>query len=262
MAPLCIAGSGETVVRNGPAWYSLHRWVEGQQVSIGGRDALIRARPHLVRELAVMIATLHMVGSQDLDEGGEGDPDRLLRVPRANVRRIHGSRRRLVSRWQVLRLKPRKSDFDRWALRVLPEVAARAETLAKNSIAHRVPRSETGLIHNDVNWENLILDEGFHVRALLDFDNVVRAPWALEVGAGAVVLVGADPHTVDQFVSGYEATTGAAFDRDLVRLGMELKCVRSIITSVLAYLDGGTDTRLLAPWCHHLHESLQLVQQE
>lgn len=260
VAPLRVAGAGETVVRDGPVWYSLHRWVAGQQVSIADRDAVIGARPHLVGELAAMIATLHMVSGQTPDEGEDPDLDRLLRMPHANVRRIRRPRRGVLSKWQMLRVKPRKSDFDRWILRVLPEVATRAEALTEVSISHRVDRSEIGLIHNDVNWENLILDEGCHVRALLDFDNVVRAPWVLEVGACAVVLAGAAPHKVDLFVSGYEATSGVALDRDLVRLGMELKCVRSIITSVLAYLDGGTDTRLLAPWCHHLHESLRLVR--
>lgn len=258
VAPLHVADTGETVVRAGPVWYSLHRWVDGQHVSIADRDAVIGAHPHLMGELAAMIAALHMFSGQVPEDGEDPDVDRLLRVPHANARR---NRRRLLSRWQVLRMKPRKSDFDRWILRVFPEVASRAEELAAESISHRVDRSQVGLIHNDVNWENLILDEELHVRALLDFDNAVRAPWVLEVGACAVVLVGTDPRQIEEFVSGYEATADTTFDRDLIRLGMELKCVRSIVTSVLSHLDGGTATDRIAPWCHHLHESFRLVRQ-
>ena len=146
-------------------------------------------------------------------------------------------------------------------LQVLPGVARRADDLAETTIAHRVRPSELGLIHNDLTWENLILDEEFRVRAVIDFDNVTRAPWVLEVGAAAVVLAGTDPHKVEAFVTAYEEASGRGLDRDLVRLGMEVKCLRSITTSFVAHLGGHADPGLLAPWCRDLHASLRALGQ-
>ena len=261
VAALHTGPAGETIVGVGAASYSMHEWVDGQHLSIVDRDVLTEARPHLVRELGGLIATLHAISSQIPFDGPPTDPDRLLTGSRAALRQIRWSRRRWLSRWQRLRLKSGKSDFDRWVLDVLPEVARRADDLATTSIASRVEPSEVGLIHNDINWENLVLDKEFRVEAVIDFDNVTRAPWVLEVGAAAVVLAGAAPHKVEEFVSAYEDVAGRRLDRDLVRLGMKMKCVRSITTSIVAHLDGRADPRRLAPWCRDLQASLRALDQ-
>lgn len=261
VAPLRAAPGGESIVEVGDASYSLHEWVGGQHVSIEDRDEVTDAHPHLVGHLGGLIATLHAISRHVPHEGPPTDPDRLLAAPRATMRQIRRSRRRWLSAWQRLRLKPGKSDFDRWVLEILPEVAHRSDGLAETSVASRVPPSEVGLIHNDVTWENLVLDEQFRVRALIDFDNVTRAPWALEVGAAAAVVAGAAPDKVEEFVSAYEEGAGRGLDRDLVRVGMEVKCLRSITTSIVAHLGGHADPRRLAPWCRDLHATLRTLEQ-
>lgn len=261
VAPLRRTRDGETLVREGSAWYSLHGWAEGQQVSIADRDVTIGDHPDLVGDLARLIAALHQASGPGTDGGDVVNPDRLLELPRGMLHEIRRPRRHLLSRWQALRLKPSKSEFDRWILHVLPELAERADRLSRQSITPGVGGSDILLIHNDVNWENLIFDERFRVRALLDFDNAVPAPRALEVGACAVVLVGSDPVRVEMFVSAYEAASGVPLDRELVGLAMELKCVRSVLASVLAHLGHGTDIAELRTWSHHLYESLQALPQ-
>lgn len=259
VAALHAAPGGDTIVRVGPAWYALHDWVDGRHLSVLDRDGVTEAGPRLVGQLGSLIATLHTTSSRIPFDGVPEDPDRLLRAPRATLRHVRWSRRRWLSGWQRLRLKPGKSAFDWWVLDILPEIAQRADAFAETSIAARVHPWEIGLIHNDVNWENLVLDEQLGVRAVIDFDNVVRAPWVLEVGAAAVVLVGSAPDKVEEFVSAYEDVVGHDLDRDLVRLGMELKCVRSLATSIAAHLDGRVDPGRIAPWCHDLHDSLRAL---
>lgn len=257
VAPMWRSTAGETSVREGTDRYSLHEWVEGRQVSVVRRDAVIEKNPGFVGEMARLVAELHLISSEHPDTAALADPDRILRAPRTNLRQIRRPGRRLLPAWQLLRAKPGKSDFDRWIVRTLPGVGTRAEALARRSIAARVGPSDVGLIHNDLNWENLVFDDEFRVRALLDFDNAASAPWVLEVGAGAVVLVGPDPSRVEEFVTAYEETRGESLDREQVDLAMELKCVRSIMTSVVSYLEGQVDGHLLEPWCVDLHASLQ-----
>lgn len=261
VAPLCRSDSGESLIEEGAAHYSVHGWVEGTQISIGHRAELIDRRPTIVGEFAGMVGTLHRI-SRSLDDGSEDlhtDLHRLLRSPMLGLRALRRPRRSVLSRWQVLRLRRNKSDFDRWIIRVLPDIAGRADRLASQAVAHRFEGSDMGLIHNDINWENLIFDEGLAVRALLDFDNAARAPWAVEVGSAAVVLVGAEPQLVSEFVEAYEDSSQIRIDHDLVQLAMEMRCVRAIVTSVVTYLDGNADLTLRAPWCYHMYDSLQML---
>ncbi|WEV76938.1 phosphotransferase [Janibacter cremeus] len=263
VAPLCRALTGATLVEDGAVQYALHGWVDGRQIAIGERDELLARHPGVASELAMLVGRMHLVSAQqELGAAGSrrGEADRLLTLPRLSLAEIRRPGRRLFRRLHALRLNPAKSAFERWIISVLPEMASRAEWLAGQSIARRVGRADLGLIHDDLNWENLVFDEAFRVRALLDFDNATVAPWVLEVGAAAVVLVGTDPRTVEEFVSAYEEASRMPVERDLVRVAMELKCVRSILTSIIAHLDGNGATARRALWCHHLHESLGAVR--
>lgn len=258
VAELRRTASGLTLVAGEHAHYDLHGWVDGDQQAIADRDGLLARQPAVVGELARVLGRLHRISRHlDLGDGAaRGDADRLLRSPLASVHRLRRPSRRLLSRWQALRLKRSTSDFDRWILEVLPGIARYAERLATESIAPLVDASGMGIVHNDLNWENLIWDERMRVRAVIDFDNAAMAPWAAEVGSAAVVLVGTDPHTVEEFVSRYEAVSGAAVDRAVVRLTMEAKCVQSILNTIVLHLDGQGATPLRVQWCQHLYGSL------
>lgn len=256
VAPLYPSDTGATLVEDDGMHYALHGWVDGRQEQIAGRDQLVAEHPHLVGELACVIGRLHRVSAQQ--GGGEiADPDRLLGLPQLTARAIRRPGRRLLSRWQALRLRRHPSEFDRWIIRVLPELTAYADRLAGRSIAHIAGGG--GLIHNDLNWENIVFDEQLRVSALLDFDAATCAPWVMEVGAAAVVLVGTDPDRVADFVATYEEAAGIVVDRGAVRLAMETKCLRSILTSILGHLDDRTGTSLRASWCYALYESLQVL---
>lgn len=264
VAPLGRSRSGDSLVQEGSRWYSLHAWVVGRQVSIAERDELLASHPHLGRHLGSMVGLLHHISGQLVGPAGAregGDPDLLLRAPRYAARALRRPRPVRLSRWHALHLKRSKSEFEQWMVHVFPEVAAAAGRLARRSIADRVDRSGMGLTHNDLNWENLVFDETLHLSAVLDFDNATWAPWVLEVGAAAVVLVGAEPAAVEEFLSAYERASHLQADRDLVRLGMEVKCVQSILNSMVTYLNGNRDITLRAPWCYHLYDSLTVLRQ-
>lgn len=261
VAPLRRTASGSTVVAHGDEHYVMHAWVDGQHLTIADRDDLLERQPELATDLGSMLGTLHRIsreGEPDVLEEPAGDPDHLLQAPRHTLRSLRRPRLRppFVSRWQALRLRRRKSAFDRWILQVVPDVAAHARGLARRSIATAVGPTDIGLVHHDLNWENLVLDESLRPRALLDFDNSTLAPWVLEVGAAAVVLAGTRPEDLDRFLAGYRQASPVPVDLGLVRVAMELKCVQSILNSVVIYLDGDTDLTLRGPWCRHLYASL------
>lgn len=264
VAPIQMTASGQSLVRDGAASYSLHGWVPGQQFSIAERDDLIAVHPQLVTDLGAAIGHLHRI-SADLPLPQGGAPvsvDALLTGPAHIARAIVHGRFARPSLWHSLRRKRRKSDFDRWIITVLPGLLRRADSIAELSITPPVPIVDTGLIHNDLNWENLIFGADHRLCAILDFDNATRAPWVMEVGAAAVVLVGTEPRHVEDFVAAYENASGSLVDRDLVRLAMTVKCVRSILVSARTYLGGrATDEDRLASWCAHLHESLSILDE-
>lgn len=261
VAPLQRSTSGQTLLAHGDAHYALHGWVHGRQLTITDRNPLLAREPRLAGDLGAMVGTLHRVsseGDEHVEEEPDGDPDHLLRAPLYAVRTLRRPRRRppLVSRWQELRLRRHKNDYEQWMLQIVPEVVSHARRIARRSIAHDLEPTDIGLIHHDLNWENLVFDEQLHLRAVLDFDNSMRAPWVLEVGSAAVALVGTTPAAVDRFLAGYQSVSPFSVDPGLVRLAMEMKCVQSILNSVLTYLDGDTDVTLREAWCRELYASV------
>lgn len=261
VAPLKPASSGEVVVRHHGADYSLRQVVRGRHHSIADREALHVQDPTLADRLGTLVGTMHRVSSRLAQSGAatRTDPDHLLKAPRYAVRALRRPRRRPLraSRWQSLQRSRHQSDFDRWILRTVPEVMARARALSTCSIADRVGPGDTGLAHHDLNWENLIFDDALQVRAVIDFDNAIHLPWALEVGAAAVVLIGTDPARLTRFVTAYEQASGITLDPELVGLGMEVKCVQSILNGVIGHLDDPTGQARRRDWTGHLHASLQ-----
>ncbi len=258
----CVRGG--TLVQDGTAHYSLHSWVEGKQIAIADRDSALSRHPVLLHELASTLGTLHWTAGT-LEHSGEDPPTysarALLRSPHRTARRLRRIRPPRFSRWHTLRFRRNKSDFDRWILRLLPEIAASAERLARRSEGITSSDSDLIISHHDINWENLIFSDSFALLALLDFDNVIRAPRALEVGSATVVLAGADSARVELFLGTYEKVAQHLVDRQLFSLGMRMKCTQSILNSINTYLHGRVvDVDLLASWCYHLYESLQVLE--
>lgn len=276
VAPLRHAGHGGTLVRTADSLWSMHAWVPGRHLSIAERDDARARDPELPARMGAMVGMLHRVSKErdrgtptrfphgrGIGDGNLGDPDRLLRAPGYALRRLRRPRLRppglpLV---QTLRLRPNKSDFDRWILQTLPEVVQHAGRLSRHTFSGEGP-PDVGLIHHDLNWENIVLDEDLSLRALLDFDNAIRGPWMLEVGSAAVVLAGTDPVSLERFLSAYQAESGIEVDVHLVRVAMQLKCVQSILNSLVIYLAGDTDITLREPWCRHLFASLRDLTHE
>lgn len=264
LAPLHRSETGETWVEEGSAQYTLRGWVDGEQVSIAQRAQLLDQHPEIVAHLGRSIGTLHRISSTTTHAapGQPVHPDQLLKAPRRGVRALRRSRPPRLSRWYTLRLKRDKSHFDRWIIDILPTLSQRADYLAGLSLVGRLGQADVGLIHNDINWENLVFDRKFCLRALLDFDNAAQAPRVFEVGAAAVVLVGTEHRLVEEFLTAYESAAAAHVDRDLVHLAMMVKCVQSIINTMTTYLNGNTDLTLRAPWAYQLHESLLILDDQ
>ena len=253
-APLRPPTSGGTFVTTEVGLFTLHGWVAGQQIPIAARDATHARHPEMAGGLGSLLGSMHRE-SQRVRAGGPAaiDARALLQGPRRAVRSIrHGPphRFRKVSR---LRLRHDKDDLDRWILAHVRDLCRDAVALAAPEVEALLDPRDRVLDHHDLNWENLVLDAGFEVVAVLDFDNAAVLPRELAVGAAAAVLVGADRVRLDDFLDAYADAAGAAPDPRAVNVGMHAKCLQSTLRSVDAYLSGRvSDTSMLGPWCRHL----------
>lgn len=263
VAPLERTPAGETCVEHEGAWFALHAWVSGQQFTIADRRRLIEGDPGFLRHLGTTLGSLHEVaGSMGSTASGLSTVTgaMLLRSPHYAARRIRRPRLRPLgpSTWRALRAKDEKSSFDEWIIATLPEVAQEARRLSRRSPDNPLDNSGPILLHNDINWENLVFDDEQRVVAFLDFDNVIQAPRVLEIGAATVVLAGAGRDEIEEFGAAYAEVTGVWPEAEALELAMTLKCVQSILNSVSTYLHGGTaDPAMLERWCRHLHGSWQ-----
>lgn len=248
--------SGGTYVETPAGLFTLHRWVPGCQISIADRAATHEGHPGLAGHLGELLGDLHRTAGALADlPGPELESGQMLRGPLAAVGSIrHGPPGRF-RKVPALRLRRGKSDFDRWVLARLPVLFEAAAGLADPSVAALVDPDDVVLDHNDLNWENLVLDDSVHVRAVLDLDNAAWVPRVMAVGAAAAVLVGPEPDRLDRFLDAYERVAGVSVDRRGVLVGMHAKCLRSTLRSIDLYLSGRVvDTTMLAPWCEHLDQ--------
>jgi Ser/Thr protein kinase RdoA (MazF antagonist) len=265
VAQLRRTPSGETIVRSGCYSYTLHAWVSGNQITAATRDEYMLEHPALLDELAASIGRLHRT-TRTFDVEATWPPplevSEILQQPQRILSLVHSGASGRVKQARLY-LRPRKSGFDRWIAKTMPELRIQAEQLANTSPLPIVEPDDVIVVHNDINWENLILDESGRLRALLDFDNATVAPRAFEIGAAAVVLAGPDCGRVDAFVEACIEASGLEADRAHVKLGMHLKCVRSISWSINAYLSGQVgNAEFVASWCSHLYDSMVCLSAE
>lgn len=255
------ASAGHTTVQTEAGTFTLHAWVAGQQISIDRRDATLGRYPDLAGALGSTLGVLHRVGVESVaDCPARVDIGGLLAGPRRTVTSLRRGRPPHLLKLFRLRLRAPKSEFDRWILSTFPDLRRDAEFLASAEASGALPASDIVLAHNDVNWENLIFDSDFNLRAVLDFDNAALLPRVLDVGAVAAVLVGADDARLERFLVGYSKASGHQAELPTVHLGMRWKCVRSILWSIDSYLSGRVaDDRLIATWCRYLYDCLRAL---
>ncbi|WP_191280114.1 phosphotransferase enzyme family protein [Nocardioides flavus (ex Wang et al. 2016)] len=260
VAPLRRAASGATVVETREGVFDLHSWVSGRQFSIADRGAMHAEHPDLASRLGSVMGDLHREGQQALD----GVPGLVpaTALPTTPYPAIATVRRGLFQRLQASAklLRRRRTPLDAWFEQILPDIVHRAESCTLPQVAARVDPADAILAHNDVNWENLVFGPSLEVLAVLDFDNARTLPRALEIGAAAVVLIGTDAARFERFMESYARTARTRPDPRAVRLGMELKCVRSILWSIDAHARGRVaDGTMLETWCRHLEADLRVL---
>ncbi|MGN0065003.1 MAG: phosphotransferase family protein [Nocardioides sp.] len=253
------SSAGDSHVATAEGIFTLHEWVHGHQISIAERDGALASHPQLVGELGTLVGDLHREADGLLDPHTPApDVEFLMSGPRRTVASIrHGAPHRFR---KVLRLRVRRSrsELDTWIVASLPGLFNQAMALSNPEIVSRVEASDTVYAHNDVNWENVVLGPRFELRGLLDFDNAAAMPRWLDVGAVAAVLIGAHEERLQRFLDAYVQAAGVEVDREVVRVGMRWKCLRSILWSVDAYLSGRVaDAEMVWTWCRSLEECLK-----
>lgn len=244
--------SGDTVVTQPSGSFTLHSWVEGRHIPIDRRDDTFSGSPQLASRLGELVGHLHRVGT-DLAGTDRIDVARLLAGPRRSVSSIRRGPPHRFQKMARLRLRRSPSDLDRWILQRWPWLRREARQLGSADLAPRFDATDVVLAHNDLNWENLLLGPDLDIVAVLDFDNATPMPRALDLGAAAAVLIGPHEDRLTDFLEAYAETTGHVPNRDLVRIGMRWKCVRSMLWSIDSRVSGRVaDERMVATWCRAL----------
>lgn len=262
VAQLQHSTDGQTFIGDRTGYYSLHAWVKGRQISIDERERTLAEHSDLVIDLGRLIGRFHRLTAAMTtpDSIPSIEVDRMLMAPKGTARSIRRGRPPRVFKAHQLRFRLRKSEFDWWILDHLPTLYQQAERLAEMSTDGILRASDIVVAHHDVNWENLIFGEDFEPLALLDFDNAVRLQRDIDVGLAAAVLIGPNAERLQSFLSSYADAAQHHVDSSMVAVGMQVKCARSILWSIDSYLSGRVaDPTMIATWCAHLYECLELT---
>jgi len=262
VACLETTNKGFSLVEESGQWFSVHRWVEGRQLSpFSGGTKITDAT---FGEVARVLAKMHLF----LAAGNFGPQNektvmhgsllfRRLALDGSALNRSQGCQ--LSSLW-LLRLKQRKNQFDKWILARLPSLIIFASRLEKQFVNTSGFGDEVMPIHNDINWENLIFSESNNLLAVIDFDNLIFGPRICEVGAAAIVIAGPDQKRIDSFIRDYSLGFGQSCSELSIWVAMVLKCLRSIFFSIRSYLDGkAKDLQILQTWCLYLDQCLEVL---
>jgi Ser/Thr protein kinase RdoA (MazF antagonist) len=242
VARLECLDDGNSLFYDGQYAYSVHRWVSGHHFEFPNADGDVPAP--LLEEVARVLGLLHSVTIKECPYAGETTASEMM------AQELLSSRPERKKNWFKLVLRLKRTKLEREVLAAWGPIRQLARRLA---ITHE-NFGEMLLVHNDINWQNIIFDESDKLLALIDFDNIRYAPRALEIGYAALVLVGAHDERLKQFVRVYSEVAGVSVDLDAVKLAMRIRCLRSynwVFQTVLNHRIG--DQNALLIWVRYLH---------
>lgn len=257
---------GATLVQRGEDFYSVHTWVSG--VHIDGVALYLKGSAPdvaIIEEIAHSLGNYHRYMREHFagaaQHAADGTLEKIIRQPAGLALRIRQKRQREPLRELWRKCKPNKNDFERWLKNAAP-LLAQADALALIKPQHFQAPDDLIVAHNDLNWENLIFDERQRLKAVIDFDNVVVTHRMFEVGAACVVFAGSDTALRQRFLDAYCTSAGMDLDMNALEVGMKIKCLKSVLWSVWAYLNGNiVDHAMLADWCTFLTRCLEDINE-
>lgn len=261
VAHLEQTGNGKTLVALDHDFYSIHEWISGTHIDgvalqLGGKAP----DEALVREIAHALGRFHRLMREHFAETTHGTSQSLIEKPfhqpASLANRIREKRQAGLRRlWR--KVKPNKSAFERWLDGMDPLLAQADEIALMSSESFRSPR-DLIVAHNDLNWENLIFDDAQHLKAIIDFDNVVITHRMLEVGAACIIFTGTHAQLRQAFLETYQHSSGLDIDMYALQTGMKIKCLRSLLWSAWSYQNNNiVDEAMLLEWCTYLSNCLE-----
>ncbi|WP_321371045.1 phosphotransferase [uncultured Desulfuromusa sp.] len=250
-------------VEKDDSFYTVHQWVEGKHLSPLTDSNLITNAA--VTQIACSLAKMHRIVSSTSfvppDEINAIHWERLFSKSIEQCSSLMHRRSWHFSRFNSLKLKWRKSNFDGWIIDRLPFFLEIAKKL-NDEIFHEdvfVNGNEIP-IHNDINWENIIFDSTGDLLAYIDFDNSIYADRLYEVGAAAIVISGSDELKLKVFIEAYNDAFGEVCSDRVIYAAMVIKCLNSILFSINSYLKGKIKNyQMLESWCLYLEKSLESI---
>jgi len=232
---LILNSQGQNLTPYAGRVFSLQTWLQGQPLTQGERDD---PAPEMHHRLGAMLGQLHSrLAAADLrpaPAGAESSASQQFAGIQSSADNLFAGKLWRPSTFWRLRLQPGKTAFDEAVLQLLPLIRRISRHLQQWFSANEEVFQTVAPTHGDINWENLLFEDGQPV-ALLDFDNAKVQPVACELAAAVAILCPADGPFRKEFLAGYESAGGTGIQPEALQHLMLLKYCRSLIWQIPAW---------------------------
>lgn len=255
IARLVATIDNETFVSSSRQTYSIHQWIDGKTIDYSREPITSKA----VESLAINLARLHEKG-RDIYRLKPTPMRKLNKIhaPAISVAQIKSSTKRRIPKLLLLKLKPRKTVFDRWVLNNFSQL----ERAASGFLSYPAGSfADLCYTHNDIYWGNLIYDTSDELKAFIDFDQSGVSSWEYEAGSAAAICA-LDGKNIQTFIRAYEREANCVLNIELFTLAMQIKTVRVLLWCVHAHLNLSVgDQDSLEAMCFHFEKCWEGVEE-
>lgn len=226
---------GNTVTKFGGFYYVVQSWLKGKIINPDHIPTSNQMK--FIKQIGKMFGLLHKIMSKMNIK-----PERKYHYKTAKLLFKNSNyRTRKISKFEIfkpllhtrIKLRFRKSDFDRWVLSYLPKLGEYARELY-NFPYYNYPSLEDLIpTHDDIHWNN-ILFENNNLVGLLDFDNADICPREWDIGQTVAMIFVCDCNIdhIQKFLQIYYEFSGYKPDVSILPTIMQLKYLRTLLWTI------------------------------
>ncbi len=235
--------------------FTLQTWLQGEHIAPEIRSDIPLP---LAEKLGAMVGQLHGHLSKLPAENYPDLPSVSFVQQQNNLNAwtqiVFNGRPLRPSAYLKLKIRPGKNDFDRFVLSVLSQWRPVVSYLNTWLSEQNQNFSELSLVHGDLNWENILLNND--QLALIDFDNLQRQPLACEIAAALAIFCPFSSEAQRHFLDEYQKQGLPVPSFSILHHLMLLKYVRSFSWQISQWYLNKNQKPILIPWITFLGEGL------
>ncbi|MCP4292792.1 MAG: phosphotransferase [bacterium] len=235
--------------------FTLQTWLQGEHIAPELRSDIPLP---LAEKLGAMVGQLHGHLSKLPAENYPDLPSVSFVQQQNNLNAwtqiVFKGRPLRPSTYLKLKIRPGKNDFDRFVLSVLSQWRPVVSYLNTWLSEQNQNFSELSLVHGDLNWENILLNND--QLALIDFDNLQRQPLACEIASALAIFCPFSSEAQRHFLDEYQKQDLPVPSFSILHHLMLLKYVRSFSWQISQWYLNKNQKPILIPWITFLGEGL------